>query len=460
MKTILKTMAILATASALQGAQLDPSHVSDEAKWLVHVDVHQVRTSDIGSFGIEQAKALLQEEMGPIGVNLDALIEEVESITAYGSSFEQDAPKKSVLMIAAGDKAQAMIEGYIAHDELTNEGESQIKELSGQEYRTYVIGGEIYMAFPTEQSIMVSQSLEKIEHARRVVEGRAANLLNGESDLILHQQEGFFVMASLQGLDRIQNIPPQARILSKATGGQIALGESEGVMRANLVLTTKTDEVAEQLSRIIQGMIALASFIELEGNGIEGLVDNINVTAGPKMVELSLSYPSDDVLYMIELAQEMAQEEKAEVFEFVAEETNDAVGGVELQIVGVEAISNSRTPADRAIDGDIESYWSADGRGQWLNIELESVSLVREIQVDWYKGHLRQARFLVETSDDGELWKPLVKKVSSGRSYELESYNVPDVSTRWIRIKGFGNTENGWNSIKEIRFIGEPEVTQ
>lgn len=306
MKTILIQLALVSAAGLVLASPLNQRQVAGDAQWLVHLDVDQVRTSSIGAYGIEYAKAIVSAEMGPIRVKIDALLEEVRSITAYGSSFEDDAAEKSVLLISAGEKARAMIEGYIAHEELTTGEGAMVQELSNQTYRTYLIAGEVYLAFPRPQSILISKSLKRIDEALRVMDGQAANLTTTQTALVLHEQAGFFLIASLQGLDTIPDMPPQARILSKATGGQVALGEAGGALNARLVLTTSTDEIATQLSRILQGMVALASFVELDGYGLDTLINNIRVQPGTKQVQLSLAYPSDEVIRLIELIENRA----------------------------------------------------------------------------------------------------------------------------------------------------------
>lgn len=454
---IFACLALFAAASHALAAPLDQTQVAEDAQWLIHVDVSQVRASSIGVYGIDVAKAMINQEWGPVSVNIDALLQEVDSITAYGTSFEKDAAGKGVLLLSAGEKAQAMIEGFIAHKELTSGEDAKVRELDSQPYVTYLIDDEVYLTFPRPQMIMISKSIDQIENALRVVEGKRPNLTKGKAKLVLQEQKGFFVIASLQGLDTIPDMPPQARILSKASGGQVAFGESEGELSANIILTTLNNETATQLSRIIQGMVALASFVEIEGTGLMDLINRVRVEIGDRQVQLSLSYPAEGVIHLIEMAQaHMDGNNDEKHFDFVPEETNDAIGGVELEIINATARANSRTPPECAIDRDPMTYWSAEGRGQWLKLELASPALVRELQIDWYKGHIRQAMFAVEVSEDGIVWNTLVKKESSGRGYELESFNIPDVTTRWIRIKGFGNTDNEWNSIKEIRVIGEP----
>ena len=40
--------------------------------------------------------------------------------------------------------------------------------------------------------------------------------------------------------------------------------------------------------------------------------------------------------------------------------------------------------------------------------------------------------------------------VSSGTTKNLQTFDFPDVQARYVRIVGYGNSQNNWNSITEI----------
>jgi pimeloyl-ACP methyl ester carboxylesterase len=110
--------------------------------------------------------------------------------------------------------------------------------------------------------------------------------------------------------------------------------------------------------------------------------------------------------------------------------------------------------AANALDGSLATRWSASGDGQWIRFDLGSSSSVGSIQIAWYKGDLRRARFDVQTSSDAASWTTVFSGQSSGTSTTLETYDVTDSTGRYVRIVGHGTSIDLWNSICEVKVYG------
>ena len=95
---------------------------------------------------------------------------------------------------------------------------------------------------------------------------------------------------------------------------------------------------------------------------------------------------------------------------------------------------------------------------QWLRCELESPSLLREVQIAWKDGAAKKIRFSVQTSRSGSEWKTLAMRTSAGSTAGLESYNVPDTATQWVRIMVPSPTGDGVTAISDLRFFGDANV--
>jgi hypothetical protein len=107
------------------------------------------------------------------------------------------------------------------------------------------------------------------------------------------------------------------------------------------------------------------------------------------------------------------------------------------------------------LDGSLETRWSAQGVGQWAQIDLGSVRAVSELQIAWYNGSTRTVRFEVQTSRDGTSWTSTIPRTTSGgKTSALESYPVAVVPARYVRVVGHGNSVNDWISITELRAKG------
>ncbi len=304
MKKIFFIVSIFVLGNLGFAAPLAKNQIASDAKWLAHIDFEKLTESSIGSYLLEITQGALAEEMdGPVSVNLEAVLQELHSATAYGTTFEDHPENHSILMIESGDKLKAIIDAFMIQIEESNEGEEKIKALENTPFETYLLDGELHLSFPKEGLIIAGKSFEQIERALSVIEGEIPSAAESDSGLELSGSDsaGFFFLASANGLDRLQDVPPQARLLQKATGAQIALGESAAHLHANLVLSTSGPKVSDQLSRILEGIIALVSFAQVGNQNLDKLTEGMSVQYGDDYVSLDMKYPTEDTIKMLSL---------------------------------------------------------------------------------------------------------------------------------------------------------------
>jgi hypothetical protein len=64
-------------------------------------------------------------------------------------------------------------------------------------------------------------------------------------------------------------------------------------------------------------------------------------------------------------------------------------------------------PASAAVDGDAGTRWAAEGN-HWIQIPLDPSVEFNELEISWYEGSVRDYRYALQVSDDGEVWRDLV----------------------------------------------------
>jgi len=113
--------------------------------------------------------------------------------------------------------------------------------------------------------------------------------------------------------------------------------------------------------------------------------------------------------------------------------------------------STNKNYAANAIDGNLSTRWSADGR-QWLLVELAELKKLTHISLAFYQGHTRQNYFSIELSADGENWTTVFDGESTGTSSEFESYPITPTEAKYIRLNCRGHSQStaGWNSLNEL----------
>ena len=110
--------------------------------------------------------------------------------------------------------------------------------------------------------------------------------------------------------------------------------------------------------------------------------------------------------------------------------------------------------ASKAVDGSLSTRWSGEGDGSWLRLDLGSVNPVSMVKIAFYNGDSRNFTFDIQTSTDGSNWIQARNTVTSAQNNQSQSFPIPVVEARYVRIVGYGNTSNDWNSYTEVEIWG------
>ena len=107
-------------------------------------------------------------------------------------------------------------------------------------------------------------------------------------------------------------------------------------------------------------------------------------------------------------------------------------------------------PGSNVLDDNLNTRWSNNGVGSWIQLDLGTSKNICSISIAWYKGNERQNNFVISASDDGVKFSNISSSKSSGTTLSSEKYNLDDTNARYLRITVNGNTQNSYASITEI----------
>lgn len=108
---------------------------------------------------------------------------------------------------------------------------------------------------------------------------------------------------------------------------------------------------------------------------------------------------------------------------------------------------------ENVVDGDLTTRWSAEGNEQWLSLDLGHAQELGAVEIAFLQGDRRNSFFVLQGSTDGTTWHSLFEGQSGGKTTGLERFTFPPVVLRYVRYLGFGNADNAWNSLAEIRLL-------
>ncbi|WP_281988144.1 polysaccharide lyase family 7 protein [Aquimarina aggregata] len=129
-----------------------------------------------------------------------------------------------------------------------------------------------------------------------------------------------------------------------------------------------------------------------------------------------------------------------------------------LNISSVSANGDDGNRPSNTLDGNLNTRWSSNGRtGKYITYDLGSSKKISSVKLAWFKGDQRKAYFKIRVGNStSNLFTVVDRKSqgSSGSTRQLETYNFNEVSARYVRISGFGNSSNSWNSLTETEIYG------
>jgi hypothetical protein len=293
--------------AAVAEAAFNPAVVSADAKWIVHIDVNNLRDSTLGK---ELTDFLVQlqpmMEQGGLHPDFKKILATASAITAYGSNFSQKPDELAGTLILQGTAdLRKIAEAFVAQATITEP--DAISEIKGLPFEAYSLsGGKATLAFPKEPVILFSKSQEQLKKAYEVFRGSAPSMAKSSSPLsgLLPKGGSYFLIAasivpSVEGLPGHLQNGPQARILQMANSGSIAIGEEGAMTAARLQLVASSDDMADKLMRILQGVTAMLSLTETSDAQLTEFLKSVTVERKDARVSLGLAYPTERIMQMV-----------------------------------------------------------------------------------------------------------------------------------------------------------------
>lgn len=234
-----------------------------------------------------------------------------------------------------------------------------------------------------------------------------------------------------------------ARAVVEALGGKIDLKEDSGTQ----TMVIQKDNITFTLD--VGSNIAFNNGVRMELDVPAQIVNNRTMVPLRVVSEvLGANVVWNEIVQQVDIVEGLT--------DVNSEKSAIAEGSKALKIAGVKATSETEgNPATASCDGDKNTAWSADGIKS-ITYDLGEEKKVQGIKLAWKNGNDRQYKFTIEVSTDNSTWKPVVWPTRSReKTSELQSYGFNEISARYIRYAGTGNTVNSSNAIAEIEVYGK-----
>ncbi len=305
MKSKLTLLIVLSFAlPLLSSAGTVPAHqVPRDAQWLIHLDVEDLRQSEIGARLIRfliESRAL---EFGDvIPVNFATVIDGLDGITLYGRSLEMAGGPMAdgVAVLRGSPELIAVLRGVVAAAELEQPDAVTVVEESPR--RVLLFPGPVHLVIISDSVFAISRTHQSLQTFLATLDGdnpnaQGSNLL----EPLERGSRGFFFAGVAEGINTIQGLPPQANVLKMTEGIALRVGERDSLLNLDVSLRTDLDETAVRVQQVLQGIVALASLAQFEHPELSRVLRSLRIASEGRAVRLDLSYPVDEAIKLFEL---------------------------------------------------------------------------------------------------------------------------------------------------------------
>ncbi len=127
--------------------------------------------------------------------------------------------------------------------------------------------------------------------------------------------------------------------------------------------------------------------------------------------------------------------------------------------VTASTYSSSYPPAN-TVDGILTtaSRWAAKGNPQWIQYDLGANYSLAWLKVAFPYANIFSFDVLVSTN--GTTWtNELLGQVSNGSVNTFQTYTLPAVTARYVRLNCHGSNADTWNNITEVQIFGSATFT-
>lgn len=128
-------------------------------------------------------------------------------------------------------------------------------------------------------------------------------------------------------------------------------------------------------------------------------------------------------------------------------------------VAATASVAGLDTPPAAAIDGKASTWWSGNGLGASLTLDLGAARYVKQVRIAFHLGGARAYNFEIQSSTDGQGYTSAGVFQSSGTSAAFETFNVT-APGRYLRIVGSGNSVDRTNAYKEVQIFAEATLVR
>jgi hypothetical protein len=279
----------LAVAPAL-AAPLQKSQIHPTATWVAHIDLEAFRGSGIGRMVMAE---LQKQDIGRQAESFETLfsfnpLNDLHNVTLYGKGADRD----NAVIIIGGKLDTEKLLSFVRLSPQYQEAQYKGATIHRwhQEHHQMMSG-----YIDSSNRIVIGFGLEAVQQAVDALKGQATGT---PTNLLTQIPEGrgrVFAQVAATGVGEIAGQNPQAAMLKQADSLALAVGEATEKVFAELNLLGQSADVAENINKTLQGIVAMVQLMANEQPQLADLAKNLHVSRADKTVQIRFEAATQSV---------------------------------------------------------------------------------------------------------------------------------------------------------------------
>ncbi|HLB74649.1 MAG TPA: hypothetical protein VJJ98_11565 [Sedimentisphaerales bacterium] len=296
--TVLTVSVLLLAAPARLGlgGQLLRNQVGAGANWVAHLNFDQLVKSQLGQLiRSELAKEGLEEQLqGFQTIFSFHPIDDIRDVTIYGNGSDREKAvalfegsfdkEKLVAVVRMNPQYKEIKDGDLVVHSWVDENK---KDPNGPDQRMY---GCTY-----DNMVVLGAGFEAVKQAVDVLKGTSPNAADGVFKQSALDAEGAFFQVAANAVNDLANHQNEAAVLEQTDELGAAVGENNGTFYVNVSLRAGSEEIAQNVKKVLEGIIAFLTLAGSEHPSLAELAGKLKLSAVDRMVALSFESSSESV---------------------------------------------------------------------------------------------------------------------------------------------------------------------
>jgi len=291
--TLMLLSAVLILSASLYAAPLNQTHIPAEAKWVIHLDVNMLTSSELwkaaGPYIIDENQNKIDWFTNLFGFDPT---KDIYAATLYGT----DAKEENAVFILYGQFNKEKLISLLEQNEDYAESEYQGQKLYhwfDEKDNKKKVG-----IFASESMIVISQSQQQVQEMIDLIAGRKIALQNQKDaplTKLIETPENAIMVLAADGLSQLNKNKKDDVISKNAKTISAVAGEKDGKIYMYADLTAETQQAAMQIEQIVSGIKAFIELKHTNNPRLMQILQTAEIKRNENMVSFSFRCSSPEI---------------------------------------------------------------------------------------------------------------------------------------------------------------------